>query len=166
MDCSPPGSSVHGVLQARLLEWIVMPSSKGSSQPSDQTRVSYVSWISGGFFTTNATWEALGRFHNVLLSFIVSLISFIQGKTVHNQWTTLLRDFEQEWVLQSVRSGNVEMEWLTGVAYLISYFKRSRNKEITLQSRVGWAFGVGWLDTLCFWTFSGTGNLGLLMSEG
>ena len=83
MDCSPPGSSVHGVLQARLLEWIVMPSSKGSSQPSDQTRVSYVSWISGGFFTTNATWEALGRFHNVLLSFIVSLISFIQGKTIH-----------------------------------------------------------------------------------
>ena len=33
MDCSPPGSSVHGILQARVLEWIAMPSSRGSSQP-------------------------------------------------------------------------------------------------------------------------------------
>ena len=33
MDCSPPGSSVHGILQARMLEWVAMPSSKGSSQP-------------------------------------------------------------------------------------------------------------------------------------
>ena len=37
MDCSPPGSSVHGVLQARILEWVVMPSSRGSSQPRDRT---------------------------------------------------------------------------------------------------------------------------------
>ena len=38
--CSPPGSSVHGILQARILEWVAMPSSRGSSQPRDQTRVS------------------------------------------------------------------------------------------------------------------------------
>ena len=48
MDCSLPGSSVHGILQARILEWIVMYSSRGSSQPSDQTWVSY---IAGRFFT-------------------------------------------------------------------------------------------------------------------
>ena len=35
MDCSLPGSSVHGILQARILEWVAMPSSKGSSQPRD-----------------------------------------------------------------------------------------------------------------------------------
>ena len=40
MDCSPPGSSVHEVLQARILEWVAMPSSRGSSQPRDPTRVS------------------------------------------------------------------------------------------------------------------------------
>ena len=40
MDCSPPGSSVHGILQARILEWVAMPSSRGSSQPRDQTCVS------------------------------------------------------------------------------------------------------------------------------
>ena len=40
MDYSPPGSSVHGILQARKLKWIAMPSSRGSSQPRDWTRVS------------------------------------------------------------------------------------------------------------------------------
>ena len=40
MDCSPPGSSVHGILQARILEWVAMLSSKGSSQPRDQTHIS------------------------------------------------------------------------------------------------------------------------------
>ena len=39
MDCSPPGSSVHGILQARILEWITMPSSRGSSWPRDRTHV-------------------------------------------------------------------------------------------------------------------------------
>ena len=48
MDCSPPGSSVHGILQARRLEWVAMPSSRGSSQPRDQTQVSYVSCIGRG----------------------------------------------------------------------------------------------------------------------
>ena len=44
MDCSPPGSSVHGILQARILEWVAMPSSRGYSQPRDQTRVSCISY--------------------------------------------------------------------------------------------------------------------------
>ena len=59
MDYSLPGSSVHGISQARTLEWVVMPSSRGSSQPKNWTHVSYVSCFKGGFFTTNATWEAL-----------------------------------------------------------------------------------------------------------
>ena len=45
VDCSPPGSSVHGNLQVRILEWIAMPSSRESSQPRDQTRVSFMSRI-------------------------------------------------------------------------------------------------------------------------
>ena len=43
MDCSPPGSSVPGILQARIPEWVAISSSKGSSQPRDQTHISYVS---------------------------------------------------------------------------------------------------------------------------
>ena len=47
-----PGSSVHGILQARILEWIVMPSCKGSSQPRDWILVSCISCTAGRFFTT------------------------------------------------------------------------------------------------------------------
>ena len=47
MDCSRPGSSVHGILQARILEWVAIPFSRGSSQPKDQTHISY---IEGRFF--------------------------------------------------------------------------------------------------------------------
>ena len=43
MDCSPPGFFVHGILQARILEWVAMPSSRASTQPRDRTCVSYVS---------------------------------------------------------------------------------------------------------------------------
>ena len=46
MDCSLPGSSVHGILQARILKWVAMPAFRASSQPRDQTHVSYVSCIS------------------------------------------------------------------------------------------------------------------------
>ena len=45
MDCSPPGSSVRGILQARILEWVAMPSSRGSSRPRDQSRVSCISRV-------------------------------------------------------------------------------------------------------------------------
>ena len=48
MDCSLPGASVHGILQARLLEWVAMLSSRGSSRLRDRT---HISGIAGGFFT-------------------------------------------------------------------------------------------------------------------
>ena len=48
MDCSPPGSSVHGILQVRILEWIAIPLSMGSSWSRDWTQVSH---IAGRFFT-------------------------------------------------------------------------------------------------------------------
>ena len=48
MDCSLPGSSVRGILQARIMEWVTIPFSRGSSQPGDQT---WGSCIAGRFFT-------------------------------------------------------------------------------------------------------------------
>ena len=56
MDCSLPGSSVHGILQARILEWVAMPFSRGSSWPRNWTQVSR---IGGRFFTIWATREVL-----------------------------------------------------------------------------------------------------------
>ena len=54
MNSSPPGSSVHGILQARILEWVTIRFSRGSSRLRDQTQVSR---IAGGFFTV---WAARG----------------------------------------------------------------------------------------------------------
>ena len=54
MDCSPPGSSVHIILQARILEGIVIPFSRGSPQPKALTQISY---IASRFFTVWATRE-------------------------------------------------------------------------------------------------------------
>ena len=45
IDCGQPGSSVHGILQARMLEQVAMPSSRGSSPPRNQTRISCISCI-------------------------------------------------------------------------------------------------------------------------
>ena len=57
VDCSPPGSSVHGILLARILEWVAMPSYSGSSRPRDQTHVSYISCI-GMWVLYHYTWES------------------------------------------------------------------------------------------------------------
>ena len=54
--CSLPGSSVHGILQAIILEWVAIPFSRGSSQPRDWTQVSY---IAGRFFTIWAISKCL-----------------------------------------------------------------------------------------------------------
>jgi len=61
---SLPGSSFHGVLQTRILEWVVTPSSRGSSRPRDGTHVSMSPVLAGDFFTTKTTWEEhLGDTH-------------------------------------------------------------------------------------------------------
>ena len=70
MDCSPPGSSVHGLLQARILEWVVMSCSRGSFPPRDQAHISCNSCITG--FTT----EPMGK--PVFLYFIELLTSFVE----------------------------------------------------------------------------------------
>ena len=57
LDCSPPGSSIHGILQARILEWVATSSSRGSSQPRDQTHVSCVSSTGRWMLYHWATWE-------------------------------------------------------------------------------------------------------------
>ena len=58
MDCSLPGSSIHGTLQARISKWVAMPSSRGSSPSRDRTQVSH---IAGRFFTIWASREVLHR---------------------------------------------------------------------------------------------------------
>ena len=58
IDCSLPGSSVYGILQTRILEWVAIPFSRGSSPPRDWTQVSY---IAGRFFTTEPLAKTEGK---------------------------------------------------------------------------------------------------------
>ena len=59
VDCSPPGSSVHGILQARILDWVAVPSSRGDLPDPEIRPTSLTSpELADGFFTTNAMWEA------------------------------------------------------------------------------------------------------------
>ena len=58
MDYSPPGSSAHGILQARILEWVAMPSSSGSFWPGIELTSLMSPALSGGCLTTSASWEA------------------------------------------------------------------------------------------------------------
>ena len=67
MDCSPAGSSVHGILQARILEWIAMSHSRVSSQPRDQSCISYMSCV---------------YFNNFFFSFLKSPLSQIRSHSL------------------------------------------------------------------------------------
>ena len=85
--CSLSDSSAHGILQARMLEWVAMTSSRESYQPRHGTHISYISCIIGRFFTTSAAWEAhiygvdihksINEIILVCLAFFYFLISFI-----------------------------------------------------------------------------------------
>ena len=82
-DCSSPGSSVHGILQARILKWVAMPSSRGSSWPRDQTCISYVSSLGRQLFTTSTNmgeppkhyvkWNKLGQKDKYYMTYIILL---------------------------------------------------------------------------------------------
>ena len=58
-DYSPPASSIHGIFQTSILEWVAMPYSRGSSQPRDQTHVSHVSYFAGRFLTAEPPGKPL-----------------------------------------------------------------------------------------------------------
>ena len=59
MDYSPPGSSVHGIFQARILEWVAIFYSKGSSPSRDQIHISHLSCATGRFFTAEPPGKLL-----------------------------------------------------------------------------------------------------------
>ena len=65
MDCSPPACSVHGIFQARILEWIAISFSRGSSQPRNRTQVSC---IAGRFFTNWAMREISSSYLSLIFS--------------------------------------------------------------------------------------------------
>ena len=85
MDHGLPGSSVHGILQARILGWVVISSSRGSSQPMYRTHISHVSRIAGRFFTAESSRKPLMTSFNLnyLLKIpLLNIHSQISGKSL------------------------------------------------------------------------------------
>ena len=77
--CSLPGSSVHGILQARILEWVSMPSSSDLPDPRMEPASLMSPTLAGGFFTTNTTWKALCVPINMFNSaFVFKMLSLLQ----------------------------------------------------------------------------------------
>ena len=81
-DCSPPGSSVHGTFQPRILEWVAIPFSRRSSQIKPTSLMSPVS--AGRFFTTSATWEAQHRYRCN-----IDLIYYLFRKIPGHTWNAI-----------------------------------------------------------------------------
>ena len=78
VDWSPPGSSIHGIPQTRMLGWVAISFSRGSSQPRDRTHVFYISWIGRWILYHWATWDTqlfIHLFNNYLLSAFVASTS-------------------------------------------------------------------------------------------
>ena len=98
VDCNLPGSSDHGIFQARILEWVAMPSSRGSSQPRDQTCVSPSPAFAGKFFTTSTSWEA----HTVCELLVIHLYELCCHFALF-YILLLLFIYPQEWKLREVR---------------------------------------------------------------
>ena len=89
LDCSPPGSSVRGILQARILKWVAIPFSRESSLPRDRTRAAYVFCIAGRFLTISPTCRALWM---CMVSFLKNTCVFLfiyHRFFTHNQKFTL-----------------------------------------------------------------------------
>ena len=100
MNCKPPGSSVHGISQARILEWVVMPSSRDLLDPRIKLKSLMFPALAGGFFTTSAAWKVLDL-HCCSLQFFVGKKGTACPESVDN--LTVLR-WGVEWTACRTRS--------------------------------------------------------------
>ena len=100
MDCSPPDSSVHGILQARILEWIAISSSWGSSQPRDRTWSLASPALTGRFFTTEPPGKPRILYH---LPFDCDFVNFSLYFLKKKKKITLVL-LNQTWVPSPIQS--------------------------------------------------------------
>ena len=93
MNCSPPGCSVHGIFQARILEWVAISFSRGSSWPRDWTQVSC---MAGGFFTVWATREDCQITARILIQ--ESLVSWGQSSRWNGFVVGVVQSLSHVWL--------------------------------------------------------------------
>ena len=119
LDCSLPGPSIHGISQARILEWVAISYPKGSSQPRDQTSIACISCIGRRILYHCATWKA-----SIITSASVFNISFIKVhailfnvRTIFSFWPVIMCPF--------ISSVSYLVVWFTVVFFLPEHLGRS-----------------------------------------
>ena len=88
LDCNRPGSSVHGIFQARILEWVAVSSSRGFFQPRNRTLISCISCTTGRFFTAEPSGkprEPLKRVHEEACARMLISALFVEARLTSRQ---------------------------------------------------------------------------------
>ena len=134
MDCSPPGSSIHGILQARILDWVAISFSRGSSQPRDRTQVSF---IAGRRFNLWATREAvLGTYLMENINSSPCPVGPVESRTWCEEWWASF----SEWHLGSWHSS----PWLQADPCLCNQDPRVEESKDSGQEVQGGLRGAAW----------------------
>ena len=145
MDCRPPGSSVHGILQARILEWVAFPCSRGSSWPRDWT---WVSCIAVRFFPFESPGKPKPlRFdvNQIPYDYTVEVVNRLMGldmlDSVWRLWTEVCNTV-QEAVTKTIpkKKKFKKAKWLSEEALQIAFLffaKKKKKKRSKRQSRKG-----------------------------
>ena len=135
MDCSLPGSSIHGIFQARVLKWVAISFSRWSSRLRNRTQVSH---IVGRCFTVWATGEAWGHTFSLFLSSCIPILfssAVVKiGDIKNNVWCCLLFSFLQE----SKRQGSGQNTTLTCWRYQLL----DRAWQMLTYSKKPWLEGL------------------------
>ena len=125
-DCSPPGFSVHGILQPKILEWVVISFSRDSSPPRDWTHVSHSSWIGRQILYHWANWET----HSYTLG--VSL--FIRTQVIWNQGPTLKLVHVIRWQVDKQNIVNIQRNSIS-----------TQGKKSLIHTIKGWILKTFWV---------------------
>ena len=133
IDCSLPGSSVHAILQARILEWVAIFSSRGSSQPRDQTHVSCIGWQILYYWATS---EVHIKILSTLRKIQFNLFNMGLLWSIPTSWNSKLvfqaQDFQQVFFI-----GN----------NITAYCKIYQDLYLELKNMWNWLFLLCWLTS-------------------
>ena len=141
IDCSPAGFSVHWILQARILDWVAISFSRGSSWPRDRTHVSCVSCIGRLVLYHCATWEAWLNLRQMCVSqcrtyFVSPTFAAKESGKCRFQFTYIGRTQSIEWRLRKQNHGAHHTP-LTCKSSLLSYSSASSSPSLRLWFTLG-----------------------------
>ena len=128
VDCSPPGSSVHEILQARVLEWVAIFLLQGSSGPRIEPLLLVFPVSAGGFFTSSGNWEAPGGGGSVKKNYLLFSFQLVKWKSL-----SCVRLFATPWTIYIVH-GILQARMLEWVAFPFSRGSSQPRDQTQLSS--------------------------------